>query len=80
MTFDCQMIILPLQLTVKQLGFLTVQFDAVSLGIWMLDNVCRHVGLDWTLGSLNFFARTKTLILTVLGGNCTVQSLRDFEA
>ena len=37
----------------------------LKLGIWMLDNVYRHVGLDWTLENLSFFARTKTLILTV---------------
>ena len=53
---------------------------ALKLDIWMLDNVYRHVGLDWTLENLNFFARTKTLILTVLGGNWTVQPLRDFES
>ena len=45
----------------------------------MFDNVCRHVGLDWTLENFNFFARTKTLILTVLGGNWTVQSYRIWE-
>ena len=37
LTFDCQMTILPLQLTVKQLGFLTVQLDAVSLETWNMD-------------------------------------------
>ena len=64
MTFDCQMTILPLQLTVKHLGFLTVQFDAVSLElvIWMLENVYRHVRLDWALENFNFFAIPKTLV------------------
>ena len=37
LTFDYQMTILPLQLTVEQLGFLTVQFDAVSLETWHMD-------------------------------------------
>ena len=37
LTFDCQMTILPLQLTVKHLGFLTVQFDVVSLETWHMD-------------------------------------------
>ena len=37
LTFDCQMTILPLQLIVGQLGFLTVQLDLVSLETW-------HVG------------------------------------
>ena len=46
----------------------------------MLENVYRHVGLDWTLGNFNLFARTKTLIFTVLGGNWIVQPWRDFEA
>ena len=31
----------------------------------MLDHICRHVGLDWTLGNFIFLIRTKTLILTV---------------
>ena len=26
------------------------------------------MGLDWTLGNLNFLVRTKTIILTELGG------------
>ena len=34
---DCQMTILPLQLTVEQLGFLIVQFCAVSLETWYDD-------------------------------------------
>ena len=50
----------------------------LKLDIRMLDNVCRHVGLDWTLENFNFFSRTKTLILTVLGGNWTVQPLEGF--
>ena len=37
LTFDCQMTILPLQLIVKQLGFLTVQLDLVSLETWHVD-------------------------------------------
>ena len=37
----------------------------LKLGIWMLDHVYRHVGLDWTLGNFIYFVRTKTLILTV---------------
>ena len=37
LTFDCQMTSLPLQLIAKQLGFLTVQLDLVSLETW-------HVG------------------------------------
>ena len=36
-TFDCQMTILPLQFIVKHLGFLTVQFDVVSLEPWHKD-------------------------------------------
>ena len=52
----------------------------LKLDIWMLGNVYRHVGLVWTLGNLIFFARTKTLILTVLGGNWTMQPLSDFES
>ena len=35
--FDCQMTIFPLQLTVEHLGFLTMQFDAVSLETWHMN-------------------------------------------
>ena len=80
LTFDCQMTILPLQLTVEQLGFwlCNLMLWVLKLDIWMLDNVYRHMGLDWTLENLNFFAITKTLILTVLWGNWTVQSFEWF--
>ena len=46
----------------------------------MLDHICKHVGLDWTLGNFIFFVRTKTLIFDCLGGLCTVQPLGNFEA
>ena len=66
-TFDCQMTILPLQLTVVQLGFWLCNFvlKVLKLGMRMLDHIYRHVGLDWTLGNFIFLIRTKTLILTV---------------
>ena len=47
----------------------------MTLDMWMLDHVYRHMGLGWTLENLNFLARTKTLVSNVLGGNWTVQSL-----
>ena len=34
------------------------------------------MGLDWTIENLKFLERTKTLILTGLGGGLTVQSLK----
>ena len=42
------MTVLPLQLTVKQLGFLTVQFDVVSLETWHMDVLSMYVGM-WDL-------------------------------
>ena len=62
------MTILPLQLTVVQLGFFTVQFCAVSLETWYEDALTMFISMwdfIWTLGNFNFFAITKTLILTV---------------
>ena len=66
-TFDCQMTILPLQLTVVQLGFWLCNFvlNALKLDMRMLDHICRHVRLYWALGNFIFLIRTKTLILTV---------------
>ena len=60
-TFDCQMTILPLQLTVMQLGFWLCNFvlKVLKLGMRMLDHIYRHVGLDWTLGNFIFFVRSE---------------------
>ena len=65
-TFDCQMTILPLQLTVVQLGFWLCNFvlKVLKLCMRMLDHICGHVRLDWTFGNFIFLIRTKTLILT----------------
>ena len=40
----------------------------LRLDIWMLVNVYRHMRLDWAIKNLKFTERTKTLILTGLGG------------
>ena len=45
----------------------------------LLDNVYRHIGLDWAIENLKFLERTKTLILTGLGGIWTVQPLGNLE-
>ena len=43
-------------------GVCDFELNALKLDMRMLDHIYRHVGLDWTLGNFNFFARTKTLI------------------
>ena len=45
----------------------------------MLEDVCRPMGLDWTIKNPKFIEGTKTLISAGLGGSWTVQSLSNFE-
>ena len=79
-TFDCQMTILPLQLTVVQLGFLTVQFCAESLETWYGDAwpylLACGTWLDpW---KLHFLDQDKNPNFDCLGDLCTVQPLGRF--
>ena len=45
----------------------------------LTSSVMGIMRLDWTIENLRFLERTKTLILTGLGGIWTVQSLRNLE-